>query len=241
MSYQYLSTVQQMEAIDNISNKVFVRLSYEYGICIIKRQLIPTLGSIFLKTVISNLNNIREDNDLSAYINIDDLLILGLVELNFEETEKATNILPDFRLGKKACDIMGISYEEYEKTQVPLNKFKGRILDKTNHSYWEDLLYIVRNSIYAITGMTLHQNELVDIFGRIFLEEVFYEIKKHISQKDYSFKLYDLIYFEMSNNMICLDSLPEYKLMVKNDSRLEDSILVNKEEEIEHHASTLYF
>ena len=90
MKYQYLSTVQQMEAIDNISNKVFVRLSYEYGICIIKRQLIPTLGSIFLKTVISNLNNIRESNDMSAYINIDDLLILGLVELNFEENWEET-------------------------------------------------------------------------------------------------------------------------------------------------------
>ena len=101
-------------------------------------------------------------------------------------------------------------------------------------------MYIVRNSIHAITGMNHHQKELVYIFGRIFLEEVFYERKKNINQKDYSFKLYDLIYFEMSNNMICLDSLPEYKLMVKNDSRLEDSILVNKEEEIEHHAITLY-
>ena len=70
---------------------------------------------------------------------------------------------------------------------------------------------------------------------------MFYEIKKHLKQKDYSFKLYDLIYFEMNNDMICLDSLPEYKLMVKNDSRLEDSILVNKDEEIEHHGSTLYF
>lgn len=241
MKYQYLSTVQQMEAIDNISNKVFVRLSYEYGICIIKRQLIPTLGSIFLKTVISNLNNIRENNDMSAYINIDDLLILGLVELNFEETEKATNILPDFRLGKKACEIMGISYEKYDKTQTPLNKFKGRILNKNNKKYWEDLLYIVRNSLYAITNIAIDQNELIDIFARIFLEEVFYEIKKHLKQKNYSFKLYDLIYFEMNNGMICLDSLPEYKLMVKNDSRLEDSILVNKEEEIEHHGSTLYF
>ena len=194
-----------------------------------------------MKTVISNLNSIRENNDMSAYINIDDLLILGLVELNFEETEKATNILPDFRLGKKACDIMSISYEKYEKTQMPLNKFKGRIIDRDNKKYWEDLLYIVRNSLYSITAIAIDQNELIDIFARIFLEEVFYEIKKHLKQKDYSFKLYDLIYFEMNNDMICLDSLPEYKLMVKNDSRLEDSILVNKDEEIEHHGSTLYF
>ena len=92
------------------------------------------------------------------------MLILGLVELNFEETEKATNILPDFRLGKKACEIMGISYEKYNKTQTPLNKFKGRILNKNNKKYWEDLLYIVRNSLYAITNIAIDQNELIDIF-----------------------------------------------------------------------------
>ena len=42
--------------------------------------------------------------------------------------------------------------------------------------------------------------------------------------------------------MICLDSLPEYKLMVKNDSRLEDSMMVdNTEENITHHTSSLYY
>ena len=107
MSFKYLSSVQELDALNNISNRVFVRLSHEYGVCIIKRQLIPTLGSIVLKTIISNLNSFRKDeDDMSSYVNIDDILILGLVELNFDETEKAVNILPDFRLGKRGCEIL---------------------------------------------------------------------------------------------------------------------------------------
>lgn len=243
MSFKYLSSVQELDALNNISNRVFVRLSHEYGVCIIKRQLIPTLGSIVLKTIISNLNSFRKDeDDMSSYVNIDDILILGLVELNFDETEKAVNILPDFRLGKRGCEILGIDYDKYNKNQSPLNKFKGRIITKEDKNTWEDILYLSTQALYSITNIILHHNKIIDSFISIFIEEVFYEISKHIKDNDYSFKLYDLLYFENVNGMICLDSLPEYKLMVKNDSRLEDSMMVdNTEENITHHTSSLYY
>lgn len=243
MAFQYLSSVQEHDSLNNISNRVFVRLSHEYGVCVIKRQVIPTLGSIVLKTIISNLNAIRDkEDDLSAYVNIDDILILGLVELNFDETEKAVNILPDFRIGKRGCEILGIDYSHYNKNQAPLNKFKGRIVTRADKNIWDEILYLSVQALYSITNILLHHNEIMDRFLSIFIEEVFFEISKHIKEKDYSFKLYDLIYFENINNVISLDSLPEYKLMVKNDSRLEDSMVVgNSEEKFEHHTSTLYY
>lgn len=242
MAFQYLSSLQELDALNNISNRVFVRLSHEYGVCIIKRQLIPTLGSIVLKTIISNLNSFREEDDMSAYVNIDDILILGLVELNFDETEKAVNILPDFRIGKRGCDILNIDYDKYMKNQAPLNKFKGRIVTKYDKNIWDDILYLSIQALYSITNISLHHNEIMNAFISIFIEEVFVEISKHIKEKDYSFKLYDLVYFETVDDIISLDSLPEYKLMVKNDSRLEDSIMVgNNEDKIEHHGSALYY
>lgn len=241
MKYQYLSSCASLEAIDSISTRVFIRLSYEYGILIIKRQLIPTLGSIALKTIVSNLNSIRDDNDDMAYVNIHDILILGLIELNFDKTEKATNILPDFRLGKKGCELLEINYEEYNKTQKPLKKFKGKIISNNNKSTWNEMLYLIRTSLYGITNILIDHDIMIDVFLRIFLEETMKEIKKHKNQKNYSFKLYDLLYFEFINGMIALDSLPEYKLMVKNDSRLEDSIITTTENNSVNHTSNLYF
>ena len=110
MSFKYLNTCACVEAMNNITSRVFIRLSYEYGICFLKREMIPTRGSICMKTVISNIGSLREKDEIADYINLYDLITLGLVELNFEETEKATNILPDFRVGKRGCDIMKMSY-----------------------------------------------------------------------------------------------------------------------------------
>ena len=109
----FLNTCPCLDAIDRIASKTFIRLSYEYGICMIRRDVIPALASLCLKSLIGNLNSLREGNDMAAYINLFDLVTFGVVELNFEETEKATNILPDFRIGPKGCELSKMDFKEY--------------------------------------------------------------------------------------------------------------------------------
>ena len=57
----YLSTCACVDAMDRIPSKTYLRLSYEYGICILKRELIPTLASVSLKSMISNISSLREN------------------------------------------------------------------------------------------------------------------------------------------------------------------------------------
>lgn len=236
MSFKYLNTCACVEAMNNITSRVFIRLSYEYGICFLKREMIPTLGSICMKTVISNIGSLREKDEIAAYINLYDLITLGLVELNFEETEKATNILPDFRVGKRGCDIMKMSYEKYNSKQVPIDKYNGRVLNaKSNDvssSTWSNLLQIMNDTIYANMGFQIDDHRIVTVFLETFIEEMFYELAKHKGEKNYSYKLYDLLYFNTTDDpeLWGTDVMPEYKLMVKNDAYLEDNIYASLEE-----------
>lgn len=237
MALKYINTCACVEAMDNITTRVFVRLSYEYGICYLRREMIPTMGSICLKTTIANINSLRNSNEVAAYINLYDLVTLGLVELNFEETEKVTNILPDFRVGKKGCSYMGMDYDKYNSHQVPISKYNGRLVNvKSNDisdSTWTGIVQIINDSIYSNIGFQLDDYRITSLFFEIFLEEVFYEIGKHKGEKDYGYKLFDILYFNTTNDpeLYGTDTLPEYKLMVKNDAYLEDSIYSSLEGE----------
>lgn len=248
--FNYISNCPCVEEMNNITGRVFVRLSYEYGICFIKRELIPTMGMVCLKTVISGLNELRDSYDLSAYINLFDIITLGLVELNFESTEKATNILPDFRLGKYGCEILNVDYEKYNKLQEPLDKFKGRVVKIYDDNkigknvFWKDLAHRMKNALYSISGYILESHEVMKVFFKTFLEEVFYEIAKHRNDDLYAYKLYDLLYFENQGDIMSVDALPEYKLMVKDDASLEDRVSKmlkdEKENDMNDQKNTLY-
>lgn len=243
MAINYLSNCPCVEAMDNITGKVFVRLSYEYGLCSIKRELIPTFGMVCLKTVIANLNSIRKLDEMAVYIDLFDIITLGLVELNFESTEKATNILPDFRLGKYGCKLLSIDYDKYNKHQAPLNKFSGKIIDVESYEqFWKDLAYKISNSMYRVSEYLIDNQQVIKIFFKTFLEEVFYEISDHRKEKEYSYKLYDLLMFENYGDIISVDALPEYKLMVKDDSFIEDRIYeeLDKNEKSYKEKNTLY-
>lgn len=232
---KYLNTCACVDAMDRIASKVFLRLSYEYGICFLKRELIPTLGSFCLKSLISNIGSLRDGDDVAAYINLYDIVTLGLVELNFDETEKATNILPDFRIGPRGCEYMGMDYDKYNSRQVSITKYKGRTLevksnDITNHT-WSGLLQNMNDAVYANVGFILDDRRLTTIFLELFLEEVFYDLGQH-KEKDYTYKLYDILYFNYieKEDMWGTDVMPEYKLMVKNDAYSEDLINQNIDE-----------
>lgn len=237
MAFKYLNTCACVEAMNNITSRVFIRLSYEYGICFLKREMIPTLGSITLKTIISNINSLREGSDVAAYINLYDIITLGLVELNFEETEKATNILPDFRIGKRGCEISGMNFDKYNARQVPVEKYRGRVLNvKSNdisNSTWTGLLQIINDSIYGNMGFQIDDHRITTVFIETFLEEVFYELYRNKGKKNYSYKLYDLLYFNTTDDpeLWGTDVMPEYKLVVKNDAYLEDNVYSSIEEE----------
>ena len=247
--YNYISNCPCVEEMNNITGRVFVRLSYEYGICFIKRELIPTLGMVCLETVISTLNELRDSYDLSAYINLFDIITLGLVELNFESTEQATNILPDFRLEKYGCEILKVDYDKYIKHQKPLDKFKGRIVkiyddNRGENEFWKELAQVMKNAWYSISGYILESHEVTRVFFKTFLEEIFYEISKHRNDELYAYKLYDLLYFENQGDIISVDALPKYKLMVKDDASLEDRVSKmlkdEKENDTDSQKNTLY-
>ena len=246
----YLNTCACVDAIDRIASKTFIRLSYEYGICLVRRDLIPTLASICLKSMISNISLLRENTDMSAYINLFDIVTFGLVELNFAETEKATNILPDFRIGPKGCVLCKMNYEKYNSNQVPIEKYNGRILniksgDYTN-STWNDLLQKMIDASFANIGLILDDKRLINIFLEIFLEEVFYDLGMNKNKKNYAYKLFDILYFNYNekDDMWGTDVMPEYKLMVKNDAFLEDNVtkaIDQYEEERNDNYKPLYY
>ena len=226
----YLNTCACVDAMDRIASKTFIRLSYEYGICLIRRELIPTLAAICLKSMISNIGSLREGQDMAAYINLYDIVTFGLVELNFDETEKATNILPDFRIGPRGCEYCKMDYNQYNKHQVPIDKYNGRIINIKSNDYtnstWIDLLQKMIDASFGNIGLILDDKRLINIFLEIFLEEVFYDLGLNKGKKDYAYKLFDILYFNYNENddMWGTDVMPEYKLMVKNDSFLEDNI-----------------
>jgi len=227
----YLNTVPCMEAMDRIASKTFIRLSYEYGICMIRRELIPSMGSICLKSLISNLGSMR-GNNMAVYINLFDILTLGLVELNFDETEKATNILPDFRIGPKGCLCSGMEYEKYLKYQMPIEKYNGRVIEiESNKQTWDDLVREMIDACYINIGLRLEDYNLITIFLNIFLEEVFYDLGMN-KQKDYAYKLFDILYFNYKeeDDLWGTDVMPEYKLMVKDDTYSELKIEKSIEE-----------
>ena len=235
-SLNYLSTCACVDAMDRIASKTYLRLSYEYGICILKRELIPTLASVSLKSMISNISSLRESNDMSAYINLYDLVTFGLVELNFDETEKATNILPDFRIGPRGCKASGMDYEKYISKQVPIEKYDGRVLEvkseDLSNSTWNDLLQQMIDAIYGNVNFIMDDKRIMTIFLEIFLEEMFYDLGMHKGEKDYAYKLFDILYFNYIENedMWGTDVMPEYKLMVKNDAYSENIIEKSIEE-----------
>lgn len=231
MGLKYLNTCACVDSMDKITSRVYVRLMHEYGICLLKREMVPTMGSICLKAIISNLNSLRGTDDIAAYVNLFDIVTLGLVELNFEETEKATNILPDFRIGPKGCEISGMNYDKYMSHQVPITKYKGRIvevkdLNSISSKTWSNLVMGINNAIYANMGFQIDDVRITSTFFEVFLEEVFYDLRKHKGEKDYAYKLYDILYFNTTNDpeLWGTDVMPEYKLMVKNDSFLEDNV-----------------
>ena len=226
----YLSTCACVDAMDRIASKTYLRLSYEYGICILKRELIPTLASVCLKSMISNISSLRENNDMSAYINLYDLVTFGLVELNFDETEKATNILPDFRIGPRGCKASGMDYNKYISKQVPIEKYDGRVLEVKSEDLsnitWNDLLQQMIDAVCGNVNFIMDDKRIMTIFLEIFLEEMFYDLGMHKGEKDYAYKLFDILYFNYIENedMWGTDVMPEYKLMVKNDAFLEDMV-----------------
>lgn len=227
---KYLNTCACVDAMDRISSKVFLRMSHEFGVCFLKRELIPTIISIALKSLISNIGSLRNPGEDAAYINLYDIVTLGLVELNFDETEKATNILPDFRIGTRGCTMMKMDYELYSSRQVPINKYKGRVLnvksgDITEHTV-AGLLQGMNDAIYVNVGFTLDDLRISTRLLEVFLEEVFYDLGDHKGIKDYTYKLYDILYFNYieKDDMWGTDVMPEYKLMVKNDAYSEDMI-----------------
>lgn len=225
----YLSTCACVDAMDRIASKTYLRLSYEYGICILKRELIPTLASVSLKSMISNISSLRENNDMSAYVNLYDLVTFGLVELNFDETEKATNILPDFRIGPRGCKASGMDYNKYISKQVPIEKYDGRVLEVKSEDLsnvtWNDLLQQMIDAIYGNVNFIMDDKRIMTIFLEVFLEEMFYDLGMHKGDKDYAYKLFDILYFNyVDDDLWGTDVMPEYKLMVKNDAFLEDMV-----------------
>lgn len=227
---KYLNTCACVDAMDRISSKVFLRMSYEFGVCFLKRELIPTIVSIALKSLISNIGTLRNPGEDAAYINLYDIVTLGLVELNFDETEKATNILPDFRIGVKGCELMKMNYDRYNSRQVPLSKYKGRVLnvktgDVSEHTV-AGLIQGMNDAIFANVGFIIDDMRITTRLLEVFLEEVFYDLGDHKGIKDYTYKLYDILYFNYieKDDMWGTDVMPEYKLMVKNDAYSEDMI-----------------
>ncbi len=229
---KYINTCACVDAMDRIASKTFIRLSYEYGICFLKRELIPALGSVCLKSMISKMGELRDDSDNAVYINLFDIITFGLVELNFDETEKATNILPDFRLGNRACQMCGMDYYKYNKHQVPLSNYKGRVVnikeDTLSDNIVNDLLQEMLDAIYTNINFVLDDKRILLAFLEIFLEEVFYDLGDN-KKKDYIYKLYDILYFNYreEDDMWGTDVMPEYKLMVKNDVYSE--LIIEKE------------
>lgn len=227
---RYLNTCACVDAMDRIASKVFLRMSYEFGVCFLKRELIPTLASICLKSLISNIGSLRNNNDVAAYINLYDIVTLGLVELNFDETEKATNILPDFRIGDRGCKMMKMDYNKYNSRQVPIDKYKGRVLDFKSGDVSDytviGLIQGINDAIYANVGFIIDDTRITTRFIETFLEEVFYDLGKHKGVKNYTYKLYDILYFNYidTEDIWGTDVMPEYKLMVKNDAYSEDLI-----------------
>lgn len=225
----FLNTAPCAEALDRIASKTFIRLSYEYGICMIRRDIIPALASLCLKSLIGNLNSLREGSDMSAHINLFDLVTFGVVELNFEETEKATNILPDFRIGPRGCKYCKMDYNEYSKHQVPIEEYGGRILNVKTDDYnetWMDLMYTITTICYANINLNINDKRLLSIFIEVFLEEVFYDLGLNFGKKDYAYKLFDILYFNYKDEdkMWGTDVMPEYKLIAKDDVYQEDRI-----------------
>ena len=226
----YLRSCACVDAMDRIASKTFLRLSHEYGICFLKRELIPSMMVITLKSIISNITTLMDrSKDISAYINLYDIITLGLVELNFEETEKATNILPDFRIGPLGCKYMKMDYDKYSSKQVPIEEYGGRLLNvkccDTTNKTWNDLIFQANESVYGNIGFHANDYRLTDVILKVFLEEVFYDLGDH-KEKDYVYKLFDILYFNYKeeDDMWGTDVMPEYKLMVKNDAHLEDFI-----------------
>ena len=218
-----------MEAMDRIASKTFIRLSYEYEICMIRRDLIPSLASICLKSLISKLNSLRDVNDISVYVNLFDIITFGLVELNFEETEKANNILPDFRIGPKGCEYCDMDYEKYSNHQVPIEKYGGRVINISEGEFsqtWLDILYDMGLACDNNLELQINDKYIISIFLKIFLEEVMYDLGENKGKKNYAYKLFDILYFNYKedDDMWGTDVMPEYKLMVKDDKALEERI-----------------
>lgn len=225
----FLNTCASVQSMDRIASKTFIRLSYEYGICMIRRDIIPALASLCLKSLISNLNSLRENKDMAAYINLFDIVTFGVVELNFEETEKATNILPDFRIGPKGCKLCKMDYDKYMSNQVPIEEYGGRILNVNNDEWnetWMDLLQTIVDVCYANIELIINEKRLISIFIEVFLEEVFYDLGLNFGKKNYAYKLFDILYFNYKeeDEMWGTDVMPEYKLMAKDDKFQEERI-----------------
>ena len=251
-----LTTIPCMAAMDRIASKTFIRLSYEYDICLIKRDIIPSLAFICLKSLISSIGSLRKNEvDMAVYVNLFDIVTFGLVELNFEDTEKATNILPDFRIGPKGCKYSGMDFDKYNKYQQPIEKYNGRIVNiKSNdisNSFWSDRLYKMGEACFDNLNLKLDNKSIINIFLEIFLEEVFYDLGMNKGKKNYSYKLFDILYFNYIEelDMWGTDVMPEYKLMVKNDAFLEDNVNAyikgldggNDEEMNDNYKPSLYF
>jgi hypothetical protein len=225
-----------VEAIDRIASKTFLRLSYEYNICMIRREEVPSIVVACLKSIIGTISTDRSNNDMAIYINLFDLITFGLVELNFDDTEKSTNILPDFRIGRKGCELCGMDYDKYMKHQQPLDRFSSRVINidsiDCDDNIWNDIAYKMSVACSGCINLTIDDPRLLTIILEIFLEEMFYDLRDN-KKKNYSYKLFDILYFNYKeeDDMFGTDVMPEYKLMVKNDTRLESYI----EESIEGH------
>jgi hypothetical protein len=222
LKVNYLRSCACAGAMDRIASKTFLRLSYEYNICLVRRDTIPSMGAICLKSLIANLSSLRKNTD-AVYINLFDLITFGSLELNFDETEKATNILPDFRLGKRGCELCGMDYKKYSEQQTSISEYNHVILNidtpMTTNSTWNNLLQSMSTAVYGSINLQISDLRLISIFLEIFLEEVLYDLNDN-KNKNYAYKLFDILYFTYNDkdDMWGTDVMPEYKLMVKNDA-----------------------
>ena len=123
-----------------------------------------------------------------------------------------------------------MDFEKYNKYQVPIDKYNGRVINIKSNDYtnstWMDLVQKMIDASFGNIGLILDDKRMINAFLEIFLEEVFYDLGMNKGKKDYAYKLFDILYFNYNekDDMWGTDVMPEYKLMVKNDSFMEDNI-----------------
>ena len=113
--------------------------------------------------------------------------------------------------------------------------YDGRIVNIQEGEFskvWLDLLYDMTLACSSNMGLEIDDKNILTIFLKLFLEEVFYDLGMNKGKKNYAYKLFDILYFNYKDedDMWGTDVMPEYKLMVKDDKALEERIEKSIEE-----------